>query len=76
MVFESLLQQGFEQEVDVLQPARLQFDGQGSYGNGGAMRIAPAALFACRKGYDFEQLAVRLLLIQYKYTICMTCLKT
>ncbi|XP_041369976.1 ADP-ribose glycohydrolase ARH3-like [Gigantopelta aegis] len=32
--------------TDVLQPAREQFDGSGSYGNGGCMRIAPAALFA------------------------------
>ncbi|GAB6024505.1 ADP-ribose glycohydrolase ARH3 [Chamberlinius hualienensis] len=29
---------------DVYQPAREQFDGSGSYGNGGAMRIAPVAL--------------------------------
>lgn len=26
-------------------PAQLQFNGQGSYGNGGAMRVAPVALF-------------------------------
>ncbi|KAL1460980.1 hypothetical protein WDU94_012914 [Cyamophila willieti] len=31
---------------DPFQPAREQFSGSGSYGNGGAMRIAPAALFA------------------------------
>ncbi len=37
-------------------PASQQFDGQGSYGNGGAMRIAPAALY----GYngDIKQLNV------------------
>ncbi|CAL1543286.1 unnamed protein product [Lymnaea stagnalis] len=31
--------------TDVYQPASKQFEGSGSYGNGGAMRIAPAALF-------------------------------
>ena len=31
---------------DVYEPARVQFEGSGSYGNGGAMRIAPASLFA------------------------------
>ncbi|KAK3597729.1 hypothetical protein CHS0354_006080 [Potamilus streckersoni] len=41
---------------DPFGPAKLQFDGQGSYGNGGAMRIAPAALFACRKQMDFKKL--------------------
>ncbi|CAE1293643.1 ADPRHL2 [Acanthosepion pharaonis] len=30
---------------DVFLPARQQFNGAGSYGNGGGMRIAPAALF-------------------------------
>lgn len=30
---------------DVFGPAKKQFGGSGSYGNGGAMRIAPAALF-------------------------------
>lgn len=29
---------------DVFAPARNQFDGGGSYGNGGAMRVAPVAL--------------------------------
>ena len=32
-------------------PASLQFDGSGSYGNGGAMRIVPAALF----GYHMNE---------------------
>jgi len=31
---------------DIFEPARCQFNGQGSYGNGGGMRIAPVALFA------------------------------
>ncbi|KAK7109562.1 ADP-ribosylhydrolase ARH3-like [Littorina saxatilis] len=30
---------------DVFQPARKQFNGSGSYGNGGGMRIAPLGLF-------------------------------
>lgn len=42
---------------DVFEPARKQFDGQGSYGNGGAMRIAPAALGCLKHG--FEKLKVR-----------------
>ena len=32
-------------------PAKEQFNGQGSYGNGGAMRIAPAGLF----GYNLSE---------------------
>lgn len=31
---------------DVTLPARSQFDGQGSYGNGAAMRISPVALYS------------------------------
>ncbi|XP_052772912.1 ADP-ribosylhydrolase ARH3-like [Mya arenaria] len=53
-VFHGLQEQEYS---DVYQPASQQFEGKGSYGNGGAMRIVPAALFACRKGYTFEQLA-------------------
>lgn len=34
---------------DVFQPAREQFGGQGSYGNGGAMRVAPTALYGYTK---------------------------
>lgn len=30
-------------------PAERQFDGNGSYGNGGAMRISPAALFSIKR---------------------------
>ena len=29
---------------DVFEPARKQFGGRGSYGNGGAMRVAPVGL--------------------------------
>lgn len=32
---------------DVYGPAAIQFNGRGSYGNGGAMRVAPVALFCC-----------------------------
>ena len=35
-----------EDPEDVTLPARHQFDGQGSYGNGAAMRISPLALFS------------------------------
>lgn len=33
-------------ETNVKIPAKNLFDGLGSYGNGGAMRIAPVALFS------------------------------
>jgi len=33
-------------EENVYVPSNEQFDGSGSYGNGGAMRVAPVALFA------------------------------
>ncbi|KAL1123374.1 hypothetical protein AAG570_002459 [Ranatra chinensis] len=36
---------------DVWQPAREQFSGRGSYGNGGAMRVSPIALY-CHKNYQ------------------------
>ncbi|KAK0090315.1 hypothetical protein PV325_001546 [Microctonus aethiopoides] len=36
---------------DLMTPAREQFNGQGSMGNGGAMRVAPIALF-CYNDYD------------------------
>lgn len=35
-----------ENPEDITLPARCQFDGQGSYGNGAAMRISPVALFS------------------------------
>ncbi|XP_068249415.1 ADP-ribosylhydrolase ARH3-like [Palaemon carinicauda] len=34
---------------DVYTPAGLQFNGRGSFGNGGAMRVAPVALFCYNK---------------------------
>ncbi|XP_063701458.1 ADP-ribosylhydrolase ARH3-like [Culicoides brevitarsis] len=42
-IFEKLRKSNFE---DVTLPAKNQYFGSGSYGNGGAMRVAPAALFA------------------------------
>ena len=41
-VFQKLQDETLE---DVTEPARQQFDGSGSYGNGAAMRVAPLALF-------------------------------
>ncbi|KAK0055248.1 poly(ADP-ribose) glycohydrolase ARH3 [Biomphalaria pfeifferi] len=37
---------------DVFKPAAKQFNGSGSYGNGGAMRISPAPLFAFHANND------------------------
>lgn len=37
--------------TDVSSPAKEQFNGQGSWGNGGAMRVAPVALFSY-ENYD------------------------
>ena len=41
---------------DIYQPAKDQFDGSGSYGNGGGMRIAPLGLFCY--GMPFSDLEV------------------
>jgi len=45
-VFEALKE---EKCRDPFGPAEKQFDGAGSHGNGGAMRISPAALFAVKQ---------------------------
>ncbi|CAK9811685.1 ADP-ribosylhydrolase ARH3 [Anthophora plagiata] len=37
--------------ADIVTPAKQQFNNQGSWGNGGAMRVAPVALF-CYENYD------------------------
>lgn len=50
MVFMGLRATKFR---DVFAPAALQFDGRGSYGNGGAMRAAPIALF-CHNSSEQE----------------------
>ncbi|KAK2704144.1 hypothetical protein QYM36_017586 [Artemia franciscana] len=43
-VFARLNMEGYE---DPYRPAREQFDKQGSFGNGAAMRVAPVALYFC-----------------------------
>jgi len=45
-VFESLRHEKCQNPYG---PAERQFDGKGSYGNGGAMRISPGALFAIKR---------------------------
>lgn len=47
-VFEKLRAQKY---AEPFKPASEQFNGSGSYGNGGAMRVAPVALF-CHSDYD------------------------
>lgn len=47
-MFRKLNNQNLE---NVWRPAEEQFGGSGSYGNGGAMRVAPVPLFA-HKNYD------------------------
>lgn len=49
-LFHLLRKSKFE---DVLLPANLQFNGQGSFGNGAAMRISPVALYCFDKSEDF-----------------------
>lgn len=49
-VFAKLRSQNFQ---ELFKPASEQFNGTGSYGNGGAMRVAPVALF-CNK--DFKHM--------------------
>lgn len=48
-VFRKLKGGNFE---DILGPARSQFDGMGSYGNGAAMRISPVALYCTKRPID------------------------
>lgn len=47
-IFHKLRAQKFE---DPFGPAKEQFNGSGSYGNGGAMRVSPLALF-CYSNYE------------------------
>lgn len=49
-LFHKLRRSKFE---DILTPAKNQFNGTGSYGNGAAMRISPVALFCYNKSEDF-----------------------
>ena len=70
-VFERLRDENPE---DVTLPARSQFDGQGSYGNGAAMRISPLALFSKN---PTEVKEVRYVDISYPHRVCslFTCRK-
>ena len=49
-VFHALWDQ--ESYSDPLGPAKLQFNGSGSYGNGAAMRVHPVSLYFYGKGLD------------------------
>lgn len=49
-LFHQLRKDRFE---DFLYPANQQFSGSGSFGNGAAMRVSPAALFCLNKPTDF-----------------------
>lgn len=51
---------------DVFQPARAQFGGRGSFGNGGAMRTAPIAL-VFRNIADVRKVRARLLILFYPF---------
>lgn len=48
-VFDKLKENNCE---DILTPAQEQFNGTGSYGNGGAMRISPIPIFYCKDSDD------------------------
>nr|XP_015910887.2 ADP-ribose glycohydrolase ARH3-like isoform X2 [Parasteatoda tepidariorum] len=54
-VFAALKKSNFQ---DVFQPAKKQFNGAGSFGNGAAMRIAPVALFVHDKDDNYIKNAV------------------
>lgn len=49
-LFHELRKTKFE---PLLRPASNQFGGKGSFGNGAAMRISPAALYCFNKSEDF-----------------------
>lgn len=63
MVFQRLRDENPE---DVTLPARHQFDGQGSYGNGAAMRISPLALFS-RNCTEVQEIANKNALITHAH---------
>lgn len=56
-----------ENPEDVTLPARSQFDGQGSYGNGAAMRISPLALFS-ENSLELQEIARQNALITHAHT--------
>lgn len=49
-LFHQLKRNEFE---DILTPATYQFQGRGSFGNGGAMRISPVSLYCLNKSEEF-----------------------
>lgn len=55
-VFNKLRRNKFE---DIYKPASEQFSGSGSYGNGGAMRIAPLALYFHNNADSMLQAAIK-----------------
>lgn len=54
-VFDKLERSNFQ---DLYGPSNEQFDGNGSFGNGGAMRIVPMALFCHSRNCTDKQLVV------------------
>lgn len=68
-VFERLRD---ENPDDVTLPARSQFDGQGSYGNGAAMRISPVALFSQNSAEVQKVRSVDVQMSRMKVDRCIT----
>lgn len=54
-VFRKLKESQFE---DVFLPAKEQFDGKGSFGNGAAMRISPIALFGNNRSGEYMMVII------------------
>lgn len=67
VVFKALLDPDL---TDVFLPASQQFDGRGSYGNGGAMRIAPAPLFTFVNN-DISKLMVCFIFVLLNFSLEM-----
>ena len=55
---------------DVYRPAAEQFDGKGSFGNGSAMRVTPATLFA----YKNKDTLIEVIPIQRHGLVSWLCL--
>lgn len=65
-VFQQLNNQNFQ---DVWKPAKEQFNGSGSYGNGGAMRIAPVCLFYYNDHTKVLEIAKKTTLITHTHPL-------
>ncbi|XP_070539782.1 ADP-ribosylhydrolase ARH3-like [Ptychodera flava] len=65
-VFDKLLDPSL---TDVYKPARDQFNGSGSYGNGGAMRIAPVALFTYDNIDEMKRIAKESTLLTHSHRL-------